>query len=70
MELSKCAVVETSLSMTLLSETPTEMRFKLGTEGGYSNWIGENISFFLDAQGNVSHVMMANSTLCFRTGDL
>jgi len=56
--------------MTLLSETPTEMRFKLGTEGGYSNWIGENISFFLDAQGNVSHVMMANSTLCFRTGDL
>jgi CubicO group peptidase (beta-lactamase class C family) len=54
------------LSMTLISKASDRIDFRLGTEGGYSGWMGEPIAFYLDASGKVSYVLVGNSNRCYR----
>lgn len=58
------------MSLELISKTSERIDFRIGLEGGYSNWIGERMTLTLNPQGEVTQVMVSQSSRCYRLGDL
>lgn len=49
------------LSMQLLSQSPNQMDFRFGWEGGFVSYNGEKITFYLDENGNVLYALVGNT---------
>ncbi len=59
-----------ALSMHLIKKLPNRFDFKLGYEGSYVSFKGENLSIFLDNEGKVEYLMLGNTFRDYRIGDL
>lgn len=65
-----CDLIGNKLSMQLISQSARKIDFKLGWEGIFTSFNGENISIFLDTEGKVEYLMIGNTFRDYRIRDL
>lgn len=55
-----------TLSMQLINNGPGQIDFKLGWEAPFTDVIGDHASFYLDCNGKVERLIIANTIYCYR----